>query len=116
MLSIVLTEYLTQVYIRYREQELVDMYLKAEQQIVVFKTPLDTAEMEKNLTKLKAENLQLRLDLDKIMNILLNETQPRIDEFGEIAGERFIINKEENTIQKVIFSKKERRFVPIEKK
>lgn len=95
--------YLTHVYRRYGEHELAEMYLKAEQQIVIIKLPLDVIEIEKNLTKLRSENLKLRRDLDRVMDILVNETRSRIDE-------------KENTIQKVIFSKEERRFIPIGEK
>lgn len=108
--------YLTHVYRRYGEHELAEMYLKAEQQIVIFKLPLDVIEIEKNLTKLRSENLKLRRDLDRVMDILVNETRSRVDEFNEEYGERYIIDEKENTIQKVIFSKEERRFIPIGEK
>jgi len=110
-------ENLTYVYRRYSDRQLAEMYSKAEQQIVVFKTPLDTAEIEKKLGKLRSENLQLRQDLDRVMDMLIKETRPRVDEFGEeLYGRRYIINEEENTIQEMRFSKEQMDFVPVGEK
>jgi len=110
-------EYLTQVYRNYSEQKLEEMYIKAEQQIVVFKTPLDTTGIEKRLGNLKSENLQLKQDLDRVMDMIIEETDPKIDESSkELYGRRYAINEEENMVQQVRFSKEQRRFVLVGEK
>lgn len=106
-------EQLTQVYRRYSEQQLAEMYIKAEQQIVVFKTPLDVTEIEKSLGKLRSENLQLRQDLNRVMDMLIEKSKPQIDLTPpKVEGAQWHTYSD-GSIQLVDFDKEKRDFVPV---
>ncbi len=112
-------EYLTQVYRKYQQDDLARMYLKGEEKVVVFETPIDNTAIEEQLGKLRLENLQLRKDLDKAIGMIERETSPKIDsvtreKFG--YDERYILNEEDNTIQEMRFNREKRDFVPVGEK
>jgi len=106
-------ENLTYVYRRYSEQQLAEMYIKAEQQIVVFKTPLDTTEIEKRLGKLRSENLQLRQDLDRVMDMVISGNSIYLDDNGFLSGMVRWKTYEDGSKQIVEFDKEKREFIPV---
>ncbi len=68
---------LRRIYAKHDDNYLAQEYRKGEQKIIVFQTPLDPNKINKKLNNVKLENYELRKDLNRVLDLLEQETQPK---------------------------------------
>jgi len=105
--------YLTGVYRRYTTEQLAEYYQKGMEELIVIQTPLDTSAINEQLQRLKSDNLQLRTDLNRVMDMLMSSNSMYKDDDGFLSGTVRWKTYEDGSKQILEFDKEARGFIPV---